>query len=121
MNKIKGFRKAAFGVLLIAVAVTLEIVTKNGLSAIMSQFLIAIGAGFFLGNGLEHGANALKERKPQKTIDLSPVEAGLEEVKEQQAQIIQTTNIVANAIADIMNRINQAGRQANSGAPRAKV
>ncbi len=59
-----GGRKVIFGLLLLAVGVALDMLAPKGLSVNMVQLMSFIGVGFFLGNGVEHMANAVKKKKP---------------------------------------------------------
>lgn len=64
LEKLKGIRKILLGVLVIAIGVALELLTKVGLSNNMLNLLEYVGVGFFLGNGIEHVAQAFGSSGP---------------------------------------------------------
>ena len=91
LEKIGG-RKVALGLLLVAVGVAIEFVSPKGLTETMSTYLLGMGLGYFLANGVVHAAREAKDAvvaKAQKSeaqaLDVTPaldeLKAQLEEVK----------------------------------------
>ena len=101
-----GGRKVIFGLFLIAVGVTIESV--YGLSETMMQFIVTIGLGFFLGNGIEHSAVAISKRKeapPAPIIqnDNKELKADLDIVKSQSIELVKTTQLIGETLNYLIN------------------
>lgn len=102
VNKIGG-RKVLFGLLFLSVGVTLALVLGDLPSNLM-EFMIFLSAGFFLGNGIEHTATAVKDR-PIKQLESIKEELAL---TRQQAQVnAESVQVVQQAIQQIIGKARQ--------------
>jgi len=105
-------RKVIFGLLLIAVGVSLELLSPRGLTEVAAAFLAAIGATYFAGNVGEHYMEAKKAPAASASstvqVDNSALEAQLmaivaagDEAKKQYLQyldgILKTQNYIIKA------------------------
>lgn len=61
MLKVIGGRKVLFGILILTVGIIIDF--TFGLSQNLLTLMMYTGAGFFLGNGIEHVATAVKDKK----------------------------------------------------------
>jgi hypothetical protein len=119
-----GGRKAAFGVFLVLVAVGVQIWAPGGMTQSLSQFLVAIGLGFFAGNGIEHAADAAKTFADAKAtvgagagsaeVDLAPIQASLADTQaavkaviNQNAAMSETLQSVAKGTSTLVQVVNQ--------------
>ena len=85
INKLGG-RKFLVGTMLVVVGVAVDMIATGGLSSNLVDLLKFIGVGFYLGNGIEHIADAAKKKKPKIVNDTAKMEKILAEI--QQAQIV---------------------------------
>lgn len=84
-----GLRKIIVGTVLVLIGVLVDLFAKTGLSANLLDLLKFVGVGFYLGNGLEHMAIAVKKKKvaspgPQPKapeVDMSGVEDKLDRLE----------------------------------------
>ena len=101
MNKIGG-RKVLFGFLFLAVGVGLALALGDLPSNLM-EFMIFLSAGFFLGNGIEHTATAVKDR----ASGAKNASAELEEVKKHMALIHEQASINAEGVKIAQDAVQQ--------------
>ena len=94
MSYLKGSRKFLIGLLLTAIAVGIEIFSKNGLSVAMSEFLLYIGSAYFIGNIGEHVADKLGKSKgrPPGSVNLAPITTEIEQLR---AELMATQQVTA--------------------------
>ena len=104
-----GGRKVLFGFILITIGVVIEVTQTNGLSTNLMNFLIAIGVGFFLGNGAEHIANKGKTA----TNNIAHLQKQLDTVSGQISQTVEAVGAVqkvtANLAAQTADLIKRSG------------
>jgi len=94
-----GGRKIFLGMLVVAIGVVVDSVAKNGLSTNLLELLKFIGVGFFLGNGVEHMAIAIKDKKApeMEATDLSPVSVRLDSMSNSLNSLMEKTNSIVDA------------------------
>ena len=119
MINLIGGRKVIFGLIIIVVGVAVHFFAPKGLTNQMVELLTFIGVGFFLGNGVENTANAIRKRKPSAASAelialmgdkvqavgsaLSAVEAQVAIVKEQNALLGQQNAATQEAVSKILD------------------
>lgn len=99
LSKIGG-RKVLFGLLFLTVGVTLAY-TLGDVPKNLMEFMIFLSAGFFLGNGIEHGAEAIKSRQKKET---DAVQKRLDVIQEQSAITAQGVATVQQALSMILDK-----------------
>ena len=85
INKLGG-RKVIFGFVFLTVSVVLALVLGD-LPPHLMQFLIFLSSAFFIGNAVEHSADAVKEKKQDTSGDLSSRLESIHNTLGQQAQV----------------------------------
>lgn len=119
MINLLGGRKVIFGLLIIAVGVTVHMLAPKGLTDQMVELLTFIGVGFFLGNGVENTAKAIQKKKASPASAelislmgekvqavgqaLSAVELQVATVKEQNALLGQQNAATQEAVSKILD------------------
>jgi len=101
MIKAIGGRKVLVGLLILAAGLTLEFTI--GLSTGLVTLLMFTGAGFFVGNSVEHISGAIRHR-PHQGVALTEVD---HVVKAFSAQMAQTT-VQVEAIQNSVELTNKA-------------
>ena len=103
MIKAIGGRKIAIGLLILIFGSVIDFTL--GLSTNLTTLLVSIGVGFFLGNGVEHVAVAIKAR-PHQGIAMGEVEKvirAFDQKIEALQSSIELTNRAATAIIEKLN------------------
>ena len=93
-----GSRKIFLGILIMAVGVSVDAIAKNGLTNNLLSLLQFISAGFFLGNGVEHIAGALKRKSDVESsgLDGAYLDSRLQAIDEKMETTQKAVTVIAN-------------------------
>lgn len=94
-----GLRKIIVGTVLVLVGVAVDMFAKNGLSTNLLELLKFIGVGFYLGNGLEHVAVAVKKKKPAQVTGTAEAKVDLAPVSEKLDRLERSSKVLNEQIA----------------------
>ena len=113
-----GGRKVLFGFIIMGVGIALDVYLNRGLSDNMTHLLQFLSVGFFLGNGLEHCAHAIHDKKQSPTLSQLELKNTVEELKyqantlqqaygaisEQNRVLVEGMTAVHNAVKSVLPR-----------------
>ncbi|MCK5015594.1 MAG: hypothetical protein KAS32_00865 [Candidatus Peribacteraceae bacterium] len=92
VNKLGG-RKIILGFVVLVIGIAVDLLAGKGLSANLLQLLQFIGVGFFLGNGIEHMAAAVKDRQVVQPFDSGKVEAKMDQIYKAQEVLNEQVSV----------------------------
>lgn len=99
-----GGRKVLIGAIVLALAIIVSAWLPNGLTETLADVLKFVAVGFFLGNGLEHGAKAMAKKKPAQVVDTSNLEKQIAAIAQQVALVNEQNAVTQNALSYIMDQ-----------------
>ena len=107
---IAGGRKIILGLLVMLVGVLVDSFAPNGLTNNLLDLLKYIGVGFFAGNGLEHIANAVKDRQAVPSTQLDQISTQLGDIQKRQEMTDNSVLQTQQALTTILQATQGAGQ-----------
>jgi len=95
----QGSRKIILGLLVLSVGIAIDMLAPNGLTDNLLYLLSFISVSFFLANGVEHLADAVKKRKPKSDgVDAGEVGLVVRRLIDQTTQIDKKMDLITQVL-----------------------